>query len=180
MACKCEMRHEGAELRLVADCRACKEGKGDLEDPACLSGILEAWASGMAPDSIVLSSTVERQYSGKALEVLGRMSGLMTELERLSRRGQPAGMSKDASKRCAKCALAPARVFGDLAARLRKDPVDFYKEFRERAVKVSDAEFNDEACSKCLASTKDDSGFVLDRFEDFLRYVVKEGFSIVL
>jgi len=180
LACKCEMRHEGSELRLVADCRACKNGKGDLEDAPCLSGILEAWTSGMAPDSVVLSGTVERQYSGKALEVLSRMSSLMVELDRLSRRDHPSEASKDVAKRCVKCALAPSKVFGGLALKLRTDPVDFYKEFRDRAVRVSDAGFNEEVCAKCLASTKDDCGFVLDRFEGFLRYVVKEGFSIVL
>lgn len=181
MACRCEMRHDGSELKLVADCRPCKDGKGDLEDASCLAGILEAWTSGMTPDSIVLSGTVEKQYSGKALEVLSRMAELMAELDRLSRRGPPVGDgAKDVAKRCGKCILGPSKVFTDLPPLLRKDIVGFYKEFRDRAVKVSDAQFNDALCVKCLASTKDDVGFVLDRFEGFLRFVVKEGFSIVL
>ena len=180
MPCKCEMRHEGSELRRVADCRGCKVGKGELEDAACLAGILEAWTSGIAPDSIVLSGTVERQYSGKALEVLVRMSALMAELDRLSKRGPPQGTSRDVAKRCAKCTMAPPKAFGGLGPMLGTDVVGFYKDLRDRAVRISDAQFNDEVCAKCLAGTKDDMGFVLDRFEGFLRYVVKEGFSIVL
>lgn len=179
MACKCEMRHEGADLKLSADCRGCKEGKGDLEDPVCFAGILAAWSSGTSPDSIVLSGTVERQYSGKALEVFTRMSVLLVEIDRLSRRGPPEE-DKELAKRCAKCALSPSKVFSDLGPRLGKDMVGFYKEYRDRAVKVSDAKLNDKVCSKCLDRTKDDMGFVVERFEDFLRFVVKEGFKIVL
>jgi hypothetical protein len=135
----------------------------------------------MTPDSIVLSGTVEKQYSGKALEVLSRMAELMAELERLSRRDPTAVEgAKDAAKRCGKCILAPSKVFADLPVLLKKDMVGFYKEFRDRSVKVSDAQFNEALCVKCLASTKDDTAFVLDRFEGFLRFVVKEGFSIVL
>jgi len=179
LACKCEMRHEGAELRLTADCRGCKEGKADLEDQACFSGILAAWSSGISPDSIVLSGTVEKQYSGKALEVFSGMSVLMVEIERLSRRGPPTD-AKDLVKRCAKCSMAPSKVFSDLGPKLGKDMVGFYKGYRDLAVRVSDAQFNDKVCSKCLERTQDDMGFVVDRFEEFLRFVIKEGFKIVL
>ena len=179
MACKCEMRHEGAELRLTADCRGCKEGKADLEDQACFSGILVAWSSGISPDSIVLSGIVETQYSGKALEVFSRMSVLRVEIDRLARRGPPT-QDRELAKRCAKCNLAPTTVFSDLGPRLGKDMIGFYKEYRYRAVRASDAQFNDKVCSECLDRTKDDMGFVVDRFEEFLRFVIKEGFKIVL
>jgi hypothetical protein len=173
------MRHEGAELRLMADCRGCKEGKGDLEDQTCFCGILGAWSSGITPDSIVLSGIVEKQYSGMALEIFSRMSVLLVEIDRLSRR-EPPIEDKSRSKRCQKCDMAPSKVFSDLGPRLGKDMVGFYKEYRDRAVRVSDAQFNDKVCSKCLDRTKDVMGFVVDRFEDFLRFVVKEGFKIVL
>jgi hypothetical protein len=179
LACKCEMRHEGAELRLTADCRGCKEGKADLEDQTCFSGILGAWGTGISPDSIVLSGIVEKQYSGKTLEVFSRMSVMLVEIDRLSCRRPPTD-DKEQAKRCTKCNLAPAMVFSDLGPRLGKDMIGFYKEYRERAVRVSDSQFNDTVCSKCLNMTKDDMGFVVDRFEEFLRFVIKEGFKIVL
>ena len=181
MPCKCEMRHEGAELRLVADCRGCKDGKGDLDDPACFLGILAAWGVGVVPDSIVLSGTVEAQYSGGAKEVFTRLAGLKAELERMSQRptaGEKA--SKEEGKRCARCALAPSKVFNDLGQRMGPDMKGFYLLLRERAVKVSDASFNDHTCNKCLTATKDDMEFVWDRFEGVLRYVIKEGFQVVV
>jgi hypothetical protein len=179
LTCKCEMRHEGAELRLTADCRGCKEGRADLEDKVCFSGILDAWGSGISPDSIVLSGIVETQYSGKALEVFSRMSVLLVEIDRLACR-KPPTEDKDHAKRCAKCDLAPSKVFSGLGPKLSKDMIGFYKEYRERAVRVCDSKFNDTVCSKCLDMTKDDMGFVMDRFEEFLRFVIKEGFRIVL
>lgn len=181
MPCKCEMRHEGAELRLVADCRACKEGSGDLDDPACFLSILSAWGEGVAPDSIVLAGTIEAQYSGCAKEVFTRLASLMAELERVSRR-QTAGekASKEEGKRCAKCSMAPAKVFGDLSGKFGPDMKEFYMSLRERAVKVSDASFNDHTCNKCLTATKDDMGFIWDRFENVLRYIIKEGFQVVV
>jgi hypothetical protein len=164
----------------VADCRNCKEGKADLEDKACFSGILAAWMGGMAPDSVVLSGTVETQYSGKALEVFNRMSSLGSELERLAHRGPPHGAPKEQAKRCAKCNLSPAKMFKGLGPKLGSDLSEFYLEFRDLAVKASDAEFHDTVCAKCLVLTRDDMGFILDRFEVFVRFVVKEGFKVVL
>jgi len=134
----------------------------------------------MAPDSVVLSGTVETQYSGKALEVFNKMSSLSSELERLAHRGLPHGATKDHTKQCTKCNLSPVRMFGGLGPKLGNDIGAFYLEFRDRAVKVSDAELHDTICAKCLVLTKDDMGFMLDRLEDFVRFVVKEGFKVVL
>jgi type IV secretory pathway ATPase VirB11/archaellum biosynthesis ATPase len=185
LACKCEIKHEGQELKLVADCRSCKEGKGDLGDKACFNGILEAWSSGLGADSIVLSGTVETQYSGEVVEVFQRLSSLKAELGRISRRplppsGGPAAKQKETRKRCPKCKLSPEKVFGALDERLGTDIPGFYRELRNLAVQISDASFHDPTCAGCLAATKDDMGFVLSKFQGFLEQVVKEGFSIVL
>jgi len=179
VACKCDIRQEGQELKLVADCRACKGGKSDLEDKACFSGVLDAWASGLGADSIVLSGTVETQYSGVVVDLLKRIAALRVNLERLSGRQDPE-VSKEMRKRCERCNVSPVAIFGGLAKKVWTDMKGFYGDLRDVSVRISDARFNDKVCAACLDSTKDDMGFVLTRFQDLLKEVVKEGFSIVL
>lgn len=184
MGCRCGIRQEGQELKLVADCRSCKDGKGDLDDPVCLSGVLEGWTSGLGADSIVLSGTLETQYSSRTIEVLRRLADLHADLTRMAARAVPpagkAGSMKEQRRRCGRCRLAPSAVFPDLAKGLVSDLEAFYEGFRKVAVTVADASFNDRTCASCLEATKDDVAFVFERFEGFVRYIIKEGFSIVL
>lgn len=174
MHCKCEIKHEGQELKLVADCRSCEKGKADLDEDVCFGGILEAWGQGLGADTIVLSGTIETQYSGSAVELIDQMSGLLAELHRLSKKRHP----KD--KLCERCKVSPSVIFGGLESGLKKDLSDFYMGYRAVATKISDASFHDRACADCLASTKDDLNFFQARFEDLLRFIIREGFSIVL
>lgn len=76
--------------------------------------------------------------------------------------------------------MSPSTVFGALHGKFASDLQGFYLQFRSVATKASDARFHDKACDACLSSTKDDLAFFHGRFEELLRFVIKEGFSIVL
>jgi flagellar protein FlaI len=182
VACRCDIRHEGHELKLVADCRSCDKAGGKLDVRTCFSGVLEAWASGLGADSIVLSGTVETQYTGAVVGLFQRMASLRGDIGRFVKRVVPPADEgeKAPDKRCPRCNMSPSNIFGGMADRVGLDLEALYKDLRDAAVRMSDARFNDRVCAKCLDRSRDDIGFVLNRFEDLLGYVVKEGFSIVL
>jgi hypothetical protein len=171
--CRCEIKQEGQELKLVADCRSCKDGKGDLDQGRCFSGILEAWSSGLGADTVVLSGTIEAQYSGPAVGLIQRFSEIIIELEGLGRRRTEKG------KQCEKCTVSPSRIFNGLRSKIVKDVDGFYIGHRDVAARIWNASFHDKVCATCLKATKDDMSFMHNRFEELLRFSLKEGFSIV-
>lgn len=183
MSCECEITREGPELRLVANCRSCREGKGDLSEPACFGGILRAFSQGLGADAIVLSRPVEVQYGGDAIELFRLAVGILELMDSLGLRDPVARYGKGDSamaRVCSKCTLNPNRLFGGLAEDLHKGPGYFFDVFKERLGSVTAGRTGTRACPECLADSREDMALLFKRFEDFVRHVVKQGFSIVV
>jgi hypothetical protein len=175
--CSSSIKHEEGRLVLHMECRTCDRGRGSLNDGVCFNGVVGAIAEGMATDVILLSGRNETQYSGPTVEMVRMVSEMRRGLMRLSAR-RPEGQGKK-GRACKECPADPDALFGDLSAELSKGVGPFYEALRWAAERVEGSSF-DGPCTDCARSTMDDLHFLAVQYEDFVRFVLREGFSVVL
>jgi hypothetical protein len=183
MFCECEISQEGQELKLVANCRSCKHGKADLSDPVCFGGILRAFSQGLGAHVIVLSRPVEVQYDGRTIGIFERSVELLELMENLGLRDPVTRYSKTGEKGlaryCSRCDLNPSVVFPKLREILYNGPEAFHGAFKEVVARAATPKEETGACNGCVRETRDDLTLLFNKFEEFVRHVVKQGFSIV-
>ena len=167
------------------DCRNCSRGKGSLNDGTCFSAVVDAFADGMATDIIVLSGRNETCYSGPTVEMVAMVAEMRRGLGRLSGRilgtldgkGSARTVAKD--KDCNGCPAEPSTLFAGLSAGLAKGVGPYYGELRGAAARIETSAL-DGPCKECAKAAMDDLHFLVTQYETLVKFVVKEGFSVVL
>jgi hypothetical protein len=174
-ACKYSLGQEGRQLVLTLACRDCG-GQGPFSDPACLGRALEALAAETGVDSLLVSGHVECQLQGEGMALLGRLVLLAGDLRQLSLRDPPRG-----TRDCGRCALRPGELFQSLRAVLLADAAGFPSSLRDRLARLLGAgAAAPETCRACHAATAEDLELVARSFEELARYIIKQGFQIVV
>lgn len=161
------------------DCRSCPRGKGTLNDGLCFGGVVDAFSEGMVTDAIVLSGRNETRYSGPSVEMVAMVAEMKRGLGRLILREPTAGKGRAEGNDCDGCSAEPSVLFGRLVSGLEKGVGPYYEELRAAAARL-EASAVDDDCKQCTMAAMDDLHFLAVQYEDLVRFVVREGFSIVL
>lgn len=174
-ACKYSLGQEGRELVLTLSCKDCC-GKGPFSDPGCLGKALEALSAENGVDTLIVSGHVECQLQHDGMAVLDRLVLLAGDLHQLSLRDPPHGY-----RDCGRCALRPKELFSSLRSVLLADVASFPVALRDRIARLlglgRDA---GEVCRQCLTATAEDLDLMSLSFEELARYIIKQGFQIVV
>jgi hypothetical protein len=174
-ACRYNLGQEGRQLVLELACRDCG-GRGPFSDPACLGRALEALSTEVGVDSLLVSGHVECQLQSEGMALLGRLVILAGELRQLSLRDPPRG-----SRDCGRCALRPGELFTSLRAVLLADVAGFPAAVRDRIARLlGTGQTAGPVCRQCLAATAEDLDLITRSFEGLARYIIKQGFQIVV
>ncbi|MEW5761474.1 MAG: hypothetical protein AB1779_11990 [Candidatus Thermoplasmatota archaeon] len=185
--CKYSLGYEGREIRMVAACKECG-GKSSLKEEECFKKILNSFANEFGVDNVILSHYIQVQYHGGAIELMKKMLQISNELNHLSSREpttEYAALIKNKGeqvKKCSKCSLYPQSLFLSLREAFITDIVKFYELFQEK-VREAGALYASqlpEPCRTCINVTGGDLGFLYNRFESVVKYIIKEGFSIII
>lgn len=174
--CRRSVGHEGRDLTMTFACKGCAQ-KGTVASPRCLRQALEALASEQGVDTIVMAGHLETQIQAGGMAVLDRLALLANDLDHLSLRQPPAG-----SRDCARCGAHPGELLAGLRTTLVSDPGEFPSAIKGALAGVqraSGAPFG-AACGRCLADTSGDLAFVAESFEGLARFIMKQGFQIVV
>lgn len=174
--CRWSVGHEGRDLTLTFACKGCAQ-KGPVASPRCLQQALEALASEQGVDTIVMAGHIETQIQAGGMAVLDKLAILANDLNHLSMRQPPAG-----SRDCVRCGAHPGQLFNGLRTKLLSDPPEFPSAMKDALAGVhqaSGAPFG-AACGRCLADTSGDLAFVAESFEGLARFIMKQGFQIVV
>jgi hypothetical protein len=184
-SCARSVGHEGRDLTLTLSCKDCSlKARPDgsvpaspLSDPRCLRNLLEALAAEQGMDTLILAGHIETQLQAEGMEALERIVVLANDLAHLALREPPAG-----SRDCARCGLHPQRLFGELRNVLVADLSAFPEALkggisRVQAASVAPA---DRACAQCAQDTSGDIAFTAEAFEGLARFIMKQGFQIVV
>lgn len=167
------------------DCRNCSRGKGSLNDGTCFSAVVDAFADGMATDIIVLSGRNETCYSGPTVEMVAMVAEMRRGLERLSSRmlvtaeGKGSARTGAKDKDCNGCPAEPSTLFARLSSGLAKGVGPYYGELRGAAASIETSALVG-PCKECAKAAMDDLHFLAIQYETLVKFVVKEGFSVVL
>lgn len=175
-SCRWSVGHEGRDLTLTFACKGCAH-KGPVASSRCLHQALEAVASEQGVDTIVMAGHLETQIQAGGMAVLDRLAALANDLNQLSLRQPPAG-----SRDCARCGAHPGQLFAGLRTTLLSGPPDFPSALKGALVSVqqaSGAPFG-AACGRCLGDTSGDLVFIAESFEGLARFIMKQGFQIVV
>lgn len=174
-ACRYSLGQEGRELVLTLSCKDCC-GKGPFSDPACLGRALEALSAESGVDALIVSGHLESQVQPGGMAVLGQIARLAGEMQQLSLRDPPRE-----SRDCGRCALRPAELFLSLRAVLLADVAGFPNALRDRIARLLGLDPSaGQVCRRCLAATAEDLDLLSHSFEELARYVIKQGFQIVV
>jgi len=171
-------------LVLQMDCRNCSRGKGSLNDGTCFSAVVDAFADGMATDVIVLSGRNETRYSGPTVEMIAMVAEMRRGLGRLSigvpgtKEGRDRAKSGVKDKDCDGCPAKTSTLFAGLSTGLAKGVGPYYGELRGAAARI-EASLFEGPCRECAKAAMDDLHFLAIQYETLVRFVVKEGFSVV-
>lgn len=179
--CVYDIAYEGRESRFIARCRECGR-KASLKEGVCLASAVGALSREFVPDTLVTSHYMETQYSGPAVELLRRMAKFSTDMDHLALRDPAQGAQAGQGERCAACPHNPRAVYPALRQRFGADPVAFFDDFtlRARALRGYAAANAGEPCPSCTGATESEFSLLLDNFEALVRFVMKEGFQIVV
>jgi hypothetical protein len=184
-ACARSVGHEGRDLTLTLSCKDCtikarKDGAGlqsPLSDPRCLQNILEALAVEPDVDTLILAGHIETQLRTEGMQALERIAVLASDLAQLSLREPPAG-----SRDCQRCGIHPQRLFGDLQNALLADMPSFPDALKGGIARIQAAAAApfDNACARCATDTSGDIAFAAESFEGLARFIMKQGYQIVV
>jgi hypothetical protein len=174
-ACRYGLGQEGRELVLKLDCRECG-GRGPFSDPACLGRALEALSAESGADALMVSGHVESQLGAEGMALLRRLVVLAGDLGQLSLRDPPRGY-----RDCSRCPLRPGELFPSLRAVLLADVAGFPAAVRDRIARLlGTGRSAGQVCRQCLTATAEDLDLVTQSFEELARFIVKQGFQIVV
>jgi len=174
-ACNYGLGQEGRELVLTLRCREC-EGKGPFSDPGCLGRALEALSAESGVEALIVSGHIESQLQPEGMAVLDRLVLLAGDLRQLSLRDPPRGY-----RDCGRCALRPGELFMSLRSVLLADAAGFPAALRDRIARLLGLGQNaGEVCRQCLTATAEDLDLLSQSFEELARYIIKQGFQIVV
>ena len=174
-ACKYHLGQEGRQLVLTLECRDCG-GRGPFSDPACLGRAMEALSAESGVDTLIASGPLESQLQPEGMALLGRMVVLAADLRQLSLRDPPRPL-----RECGRCALRPGELFSSLRSVLLADTAGFPAAVRDRIARLLGyGQTAQEACRRCLTATAEDLDLVTQSFEELARYMIKQGFQIVV
>lgn len=174
-ACRYGLGQEGRELVLTLSCKECG-GKGPFSDPGCLGRALEALSAESGVDSLIVSGHLECQLRPEGMAVLDRMVLLAGDLRQLSLRDPTRGC-----RDCSRCALRPGELFPSLRAVLLTDVAGFPAALRDRIARLlAMGQDAGQVCRRCLTATAEDLDMLSRAFEELARYIIKQGFQIVV
>ncbi|MBM4250076.1 MAG: hypothetical protein FJ149_11780 [Euryarchaeota archaeon] len=174
-ACRHSLGQEGRELVLTLECKECG-GRGPFSDPGCLGGALEVLSAESGVDSLIVSGHLECQLRPEGMAVLDRLVLLAGDLQQLSLRDPPRGY-----RDCGRCALRPAELFPSLRTVLLADAAGFPSALRDRIARLlATGRPAGEVCRQCLTATAEDLDLLSRSFEELARFIIKQGFQIVV
>lgn len=156
-----------------------------MNDGVCFSAVVDAFADGMATDIIVLSGRNETCYSGPTVDMVAMVAEMRRGLGRLSNRtlgsedGKGSARAGAKEKDCDGCPAEPSALLAGLSSGLEKGVGPYYGELRGAAARI-EASALESACKECARATMDDLHFLAIQYETLVKFVVKEGFSVVL
>lgn len=160
---------------LTLECKECS-GKGPLEDAGCMGRALEALAAEKGVDALIISGPRETQLQRPGLAVLERTVELAVDLDQLSLREPPPD-----GRRCQRCPLRPGELFHSLHAGIMTDPASFPSAIRDRIARlVALFPSSGPSCRQCLEATAEDLDLVCESFVGLARFIVRQGFQIVV
>jgi hypothetical protein len=173
---------------MIASCKEC-DGKADLKDSICFSGILNGLCQEFNVDDIILSHYIESKYADDSMQVLRMMVEIVNELEHMGIRKPYAeyfesdsdlsSSQKNKQKdTCDKCALAPENIFTPLKKHFVKDLNVFYEEFNKLLGTIQ--KNSNETCARCISETKSDLIYLFNKLENLRALVIYRGFQIVI
>lgn len=186
--CKYRLQHDSNKITMIADCKECG-GESNLNDQACLTGILNGLCLEYNVESVILSHYTQTKYADESMQMLRMMVEIVNELEHMGIR-EPfeeyfandtrlASSFKNQQKaKCEKCALKPEMVFTRLKKDFLQDLSLFYTDLDNLSKQV-EAE-KERACAKCVKATKSDLIYLFNKLENFRAYVIYKGFQIVI
>jgi len=174
-SCKYSLGQEGRDLVLTLSCKECS-GKGPFSDPVCLGRALEALSDQNGVDALIVSGHIESQLQPEGMAVLDRLVILAQDLRQLSLRDPPRCL-----RECGKCALRPDELFPSLRSVLLADVAAFPGALRDRIARLLGlGQSAGPACRQCLTATAEDLDLMSQSFEELARYIIKQGFQIVV
>ena len=174
-ACNTSLGQEGRQLVLTIRCKECP-GRGPFSDPECLGRTLEALSAESGVEALIVSGPIESQLRPEGMAVLDRLVLLAGDLRQLSERDPPRGF-----RDCGRCALRPGELFSSLRSVLLADAGAFPAAIRDRIARMLGLGQNaGEACRQCLTATAEDLDLMSRSFEELARYIIKQGFQIIV
>jgi hypothetical protein len=173
---------------MIASCKEC-DGKADLKDSICFSGILNGLCQEFNVDDIILSHYIESKYAEDSMQILRMMVEIVNELEHMGIRkpyseyfegnSDLSSSQKNRQKDlCEKCTFAPENIFTPLKKHFMKDLNVFYDEFNKLLGKIQRKD--DAACARCISVTKSDLIYLFNKLENLRALVIYKGFQIVI
>jgi len=188
-ACEYEVGYEARELKMVAKCKECG-GRSTLKEGYCLSGIINSFSKESGVDTIILSHFIETQYNNKAIELIRMMTSLAGELTQLANRdptqgmddgmGNPIPVSPEQRRACEQCRFNPAFLYPSLRDAFVMDIEEFYRRLNDVVMDVGNSAGSVGICGNCISTTLGDLNYIYDKFEELVRYIVRQGYQIVL
>ncbi|MEM3342418.1 MAG: hypothetical protein QW728_06960 [Thermoplasmata archaeon] len=184
--CKYEVGYEARQLKMVMRCKECG-GRSSLKDEVCLGAVINALSRETGVDSIILAHFIETQYYEKSIELLKMLVSIANELTQLAGRdpiadavGAGMQVTSDQKRMCERCSLAPPYVFDQLRGVFIYDLVAFYEMLVGKVQEAGNAQGAGGICGQCVSTTMGDFSYIYEKFEELVKYIVKEGFQIVL
>jgi hypothetical protein len=153
---------------MVFNCKECR-GAHSLGENICLKGIVEGFSQEYNVDTITLSHYIESQYFGDSVELIRHIIKFGNEMDNLSMRDPI------------------AEYFGALPSRDRKklktfsqDIIAFDTLFTNTLDLFERSEPGSEQCAKCTSTTVEDLSYVCDIYEKIGRFILRQGFRVIL
>lgn len=184
--CRYELRQSERQCQIVARCSSC-DGKGDLTEKRCFSGMLDALSQETNVNAVILSHYFERMYKDDGLEVLSRIVRIGSVLDQFASRNPLEHFQGEREKGrygglCRKCDVNPQKLFSDLKNSLFSELKGFYKELGDRSKSLMSFLMSTDRteCRECVSKTSEDFVYVFNRLEEFRAFVMLKGFQVVL
>ncbi len=186
--CKYRLSFDSNKITMIASCKEC-DGKADLKDSHCFSGILNGLCQEFNVDDIILSHYIESKYADDSMQILRMMVEIINELEHMGIRNPyteyfefDSDLSSSQKNKhkdtCEKCELSPENIFSSLKKHFVKDLNIFYEEFSTILGKVQGQ--NHEKCARCVSETQSDLIYLFNKLENLRTLVIYKGFQIVI
>ncbi len=183
LTCNYEIGYEGREAKMIVHCKECP-GAHSIKDDRCRAALIRALSQEYNINSITLSHHIETQYFGRSMELLSQMVYLINELDNLALRDPIDDYFRDERARkkhpCVTCGANPNRLFSELRKTFIRDLGEFFAQLKSLPKDIKRIGEPTRYCRKCQETTIDDLTYTFDMFEELARFLVFEGFNIVL